>query len=52
MGRAEFGSRVSFTKTLDQGEAGLRGGKRLTVGEQVNEIIVSKEAGYLFTATQ
>jgi hypothetical protein len=49
---AEYGSRVSFTKNLDQGDAGLRGGKRLTVGEQINEIVVSKEAGYLFTGAQ
>jgi hypothetical protein len=37
---------------MDQGEVGLRGGKRLTVGEQIKEMVIAKEAGYLFTGAQ
>jgi hypothetical protein len=49
---AQYGSKVAFTKMVDQGDAGLRGAKRITVGEQLNEVLVSREAGYLFTGTQ
>lgn len=49
---AQFQDRVSYTEQLKPGRAGLRGGLRVTVGEQLNELIIAKEAGYLLTGTQ
>lgn len=49
---AQYLDVVASTKEMDPGDAGLRGAVRVTVGEQVDEIVVSKEAGYLFTGTQ
>jgi hypothetical protein len=37
---------IASRKELDAGEVGIRGGVRVTVGDSVKEVLVSKEAGY------
>lgn len=43
---AEWGGRIANRKVLEPGELGLRGGVRITVGDSVKEVLISKEAGY------
>ncbi len=43
---AEWGGKVASRKELDAGELGLRGGVKITVGDSVKEVLISKEAGY------
>ena len=40
---------VSYRKQLEPGEMGLRGGVKITVGDSMKEVQISKEAGFLFT---
>ena len=43
---AQFKDRVSGS--IVDPDIGLRGGQRVRVGESVKELVVAKDAGYLF----
>lgn len=49
---ASWQGAVAHRKILEPGQLGLRGGVKVTVGDSVNEHVIAKEAGYLFTGTQ
>lgn len=40
---------VAYQEDKGPGEVGLRGGKKIVVGDSTKEVIISKEAGYCFT---
>ena len=43
---AGYQGKVAHEKMLEPGEVGIRGGVRVTVGDSVKEVPISKEAGY------
>ncbi|QPG06555.1 hypothetical protein IT774_05120 [Salinimonas marina] len=43
---AEWGGKVAARQELGAGEVGIRGGVRVTVGDSVKEVLISKEAGF------
>jgi len=49
MATASYLGKVAYQKAIEPGEMGLRGGKKVTVGDSCNEVQISKEAGYLLT---